>query len=139
MAKEDLKLVIALTRSYHQLVQELSKNVGIHSLSLSEFGVLEFLYHKGAQSVQKIAEKILVTSGTMTYVINQLEKKGYVERKQCNEDLRIRYVALTEEGSNLMDQVFPEHERFVESLFSGLSNDEKQILFDALVTLQRNI
>jgi len=48
------------------MFSKIESNVQDFGLNISEFGVLEFLFHKGEQPVQKIAEKILVTSGTIT-------------------------------------------------------------------------
>ncbi len=106
---------------------------------MSEFGVLEFLYHKGPQPVQQIAAKILVTSGTITYVIDKLQKKGYVLRKRCDEDKRIYYVFITDTGTQLMDDIFPKHEKYTEELFLRLDDEVKQSLIDNLVLLQQSI
>ncbi len=87
MSDINLKLVIAMARTYNDMFFEIEKNVQEFGLNISEFGVLEMLYHKGDQPVQKVAEKILVTSGTITYVINKLEKKELVVRRKCEKKL----------------------------------------------------
>ncbi len=85
MDNYNLKLVIALARTNNTLFSKIEKSLTPYALSVSEFGVLEFLYHKGKQPVQQIAEKILVTSGTITYIIDKLTQKGFVSRQQCQE------------------------------------------------------
>lgn len=132
MSKTDLKLVIAMARSYNNIFNKIEKNIKSFGLTSSEFGVLEFLYHKGDQPVQEIAKKILVTSGTITYVINKLIEKEYVERKQCSEDKRIFYIHLTENGEIKMANIFPIHEKFLNELFQGLEKAEKKLLIDKL-------
>ena len=72
MDNVNLKLVVAVARTYNNLFFQIEKSLQEFDLNVSEFGVLEMLYHKGDQPVQKVAEKILVTSGTITYVINKL-------------------------------------------------------------------
>ena len=42
--------------------------------------MLELLFHKGDQPLQQIGGKILLASGSMTYVIDKLEKKEYIKR-----------------------------------------------------------
>ncbi|MGV2686780.1 MarR family transcriptional regulator, partial [Clostridium perfringens] len=105
MSDINLKLVIAMARTYDDLFFEIEKNVQEFGLNISEFGVLEMLYHKGDQPVQKVAEKILVTSGTITYVINKLEKKELVIRRKCEKDKRIFYVSLTEKGKDFIAHI----------------------------------
>ena len=120
MSNVNLKLVIAMARTYDDLFFQIEKNVQEFGLNISEFGVLEMLYHKGDQPVQKVAEKILVTSGTITYVINKLEKKELVVRRKCDKDKRVYYVSLTEKGNDFIANIFPKHRDFIDNLFKDL-------------------
>ena len=135
----DLRIVISMARSYNLLFSTIEKNVQEYGLNLSEFGVLEMLWHKGDQSIQKIAEKILVTSGTITYVIDKLQKNNLVIRKQCEKDKRMYYVSLTEKGEKLISEIFPKHKLFLNELLKGIGNDDKTQLIKQLQTLQNNI
>ncbi len=132
MGKNDLRIVVAMARAYNDLFSRIEKHVRSHGLGISEFGVLELLLHKGDQPVQKIAEKILVTSGTMTYVIDKLVKKGWVLRRKCDKDGRVTYVSLTPEGRDLIEAVFADHKRFLECLFADLDEPSKERLIDSL-------
>lgn len=138
MSDINLKLVIAMARTYNDMFFEIEKNVQEFGLNISEFGVLEMLYHKGDQPVQKVAEKILVTSGTITYVINKLEKKELVVRRKCEKDKRIFYVSFTEKGREFISDIFPKHKEFLDNLFSELDERTKRELVDNLIQL-RNI
>jgi len=139
MSQDSLKLVIALARSHNALFARIEKNVQQFGLSTSEFGVLELLYHKGDQAVQAVAEKILVTSGTVTYVIDKLQKKGLVVRRQCETDRRVFYVTLTDEGQSLIANIFPQHEQFLNDLFQSVSADDKQRLIHLLAQVKTAI
>ena len=134
MKEVDLKLVIATARLYNSMFSGIEKNVQSFGVSPSEFGVLEMLYHKGEQPVQKIAEKILVTSGTITYVINQLEKKELVYRKKCKKDKRVFYVCLTPKGEELIAEIFPLHKNYLNQLFQDIELNDK---IDAVKYMQQ--
>lgn len=136
MSDINLKLVIAMARTYNDMFFEIEKNVQEFGLNISEFGVLEMLYHKGDQPVQKIAEKILVTSGTITYVINKLEKKELVVRRKCEKDKRVFYVSLTEKGREFISGIFPKHKIFLDNLFSELDEKTKRELVNNLIQLR---
>jgi MarR family 2-MHQ and catechol resistance regulon transcriptional repressor len=73
-----------------------------------------------------VQKKILVSSGGITYLVDRLERKGLVERRQCPEDRRARYAALTTEGEALIQRIFPEHARALEQALSGLDPAEKE-------------
>ena len=135
----NLKLVIAMARSYNTLFSRIAENVRGYGLTLSEFGVLEMLYHKGPQPVQKIAEKILVTSGTITYVINKLLEKGFVNRMKCDNDKRIYYVSLTPAGERLITEIFPKHRKFLDHLLKEMHIREKESFIHQLMILQDTV
>lgn len=132
MSKIDLKIIIALSRANQAILKKIEKSMNKNGLTVSEFGVMELLLHKGKQPVQKIAERILVTSGTITYVINKLIKKGYIKRERCNEDKRIYYVDLTKEGRIFIEKVFKEHEKYLSKLFQEIDNNDKKDLIEKL-------
>lgn len=137
MSDINLKLVIAMARTYDSLFSEIEKNFKEFELNISEFGVLEMLYHKGDQPVQKVAEKVLVTSGTITYVINKLEKKDLVIRRKCNKDKRVYYVSLTEKGKEFIANIFPKHKDFLNDLFKDLSEESKRELLENLIKFRK--
>lgn len=137
MDNVNLKLVVAVARTYNNLFFQIEKSLQEFDLNVSEFGVLEMLYHKGDQPVQKVAEKILVTSGTITYVINKLEKKEFVVRRKCNEDKRVYYVSLTEKGKDYISHIFPKHKDFLDNLFKDLDEESKTQLLENLIQLRK--
>lgn len=137
MDNVNLKLVVAVARTYNNLFFQIEKSLQEFDLNVSEFGVLEMLYHKGDQPVQKVAEKILVTSGTITYVINKLEKKEFVVRRKCNKDKRVYYVSLTEKGKDYISHIFPKHKDFIDNLFKDLDEESKTKLLENLIQLRK--
>jgi MarR family transcriptional regulator, 2-MHQ and catechol-resistance regulon repressor len=130
-----LKLFIVLsraTRAIHDLVEEDIKNYGLNP---TEFAVLELLYHKGDQPIQQIGKKVLLSSGSITYVVDKLEKKLLLLRKSCPKDRRVTYAVITEQGTELMDQIFPKHKQAIDTIFSGLEEIEKSQLIELLKKL----
>lgn len=79
-----MRLYIALTRTYKAVPEKDQRNIRGYGLNTSEFGVLELLYNKGPHPLQQIGGKILVTSGTITYVIDKLAQKGLLIRRKKN-------------------------------------------------------
>lgn len=70
-----LDLFIVLARAYNSVVAHSIRDIQSHGLNSTEFGVLDLLYHKGPQPLQKIGEKVLISSGNITYVADKLQKK----------------------------------------------------------------
>lgn len=82
MSKQSLKALTVMLRATQSVEDVLRKDMQKRNMNMTEFAVLELLFHKGEQPIQKIGDKILITSGSITYVVDKLEKKD-----SCNEML----------------------------------------------------
>jgi MarR family 2-MHQ and catechol resistance regulon transcriptional repressor len=120
-----LKLFVVLSKAYKTVMDRAVKDMKQHGMSPSEFTVLEVLYNKGRFPLQQIGDKILVTSGSVTYNIDKLEKKGLLKRVPCEDDRRVVYAEITSAGIDLFDRIFPDHVQIVDTVMSSLSLDEK--------------
>lgn len=132
-----LKLFVVLARARASVEAHLHANVGAHGLTLTEFGILEVLYHKGPLLLGEVQKRILVSSGGVTYLVDRLEEKGLVERRACTEDRRARYAALTPQGEALIARIFPQHAELIRELMSALSLEEQRLAADLLRRLGR--
>ncbi|CAM4032951.1 MarR family transcriptional regulator [Paenibacillus alkaliterrae] len=124
---DSLDLFIALSRASQWVNAHADRDIRKNGLNRTEFGVLELLYHKGPQPLQQIGEKVLMSSGNITYVVDKLEKKQMVRRRASTEDRRLIYAELTEQGKRFVEEVFPAHTSTIESAVSGLSPEEKRL------------
>lgn len=134
-----LKLFVILSRAYRSISDYVSEDMNRYGLNPSEFMVLELLYHKGDQPIQKIGKKVLLASGSMTYVIDKLEAKRLLKRKLCPEDRRVVYAAITAEGKKLMDEIFPQHRAAIETLFEEWTSEQKEAVIELLKRTGRKV
>lgn len=123
-----LKLFVIFSRAYRTISDFVTEDMKSHGLHPTEFMVLELLYHKGDQPIQQIGKKVLLASGSITYVIDKLEARKLVERKLCPEDRRVTFVSLTQEGRERMDMIFPKHQKVIETIFEPLNAEEKNTM-----------
>lgn len=137
--KQALKLYIVLSRATKAINEVTNQFFQEHKLNPTEFAVLELLFHKGRQPLQKIGNKILLASGSITYVVDKLEKRGYITRTLCPNDRRITYAEISESGSAFMAELFPRHEQELFELTNGLSPDEKDQAIELLKKLGLSI
>lgn len=127
-----LKLFVVLTKAAKTAIDRAVKDMKSYGLAEKEFIVLELLYNKGRFPLQQIGEKILVTSGGVTYTIDKLEGKGYLKRVSCPEDRRVTYAEITAKGRELFDNIFPQHARGIQTMMKDLTTDEKQMAITLL-------
>lgn len=127
-----LKLLVVLARAQAAVAAHLHTNVGAHGLTLTEFGILEALFHKGPLLLGEVQRSILVSSGGVTYLVDRLEEKGLVQRQACPEDRRARYAALTPTGKALIERIFPDHAQVITRVMGALSLEEQREATDLL-------
>lgn len=137
--KQSLKLYIVLSRAHKAINEVTNQFFQENGLNPTEFAVLELLYHKGRQPLQQIGNKILLASGSITYVIDKLEKRGFLQRLACPNDRRVTYAEISEKGNDFMAELFPRHEVQLNRLVSSLDEGEKDQAIQLLKKLGLSI
>lgn len=120
----EFKAVIGIMRASNLLIDDLKKTLKNYPINVTEFSVMEFLYSKGEKSIQEIRDRILLASGSATYVVDNLERKEYVRRIVNQNDRRVTYIKLTEAGKDLINDIFPMHKKNTKKIFNDLTNGE---------------
>lgn len=123
--QNSLALYVVLSRAFRAVMDYCELDIRESNLNPTEFAVLELLYHKGPHPLQQIGERILLASGSITYVVDKLEHKGYVIREACPKDRRIIHATITAEGEALMESIFPKHAEAIAAALSGLTDAEQ--------------
>lgn len=130
-----LRLWIALARCYSTFAKAIAAKVQEYDLTTPQFGVLEALYHLGPLSLGELADKLLVTGGNVTYVMDRLEEQGLVYRERSSDDRRVIQAKLTDAGRARIIEVFPGHAEYVAAVAGHLDRDEQEQLRTLLKTL----
>lgn len=100
----------------------------VGEITLTQFGVLEALYHRGPLSAGELAEKILKSAGNLTLVLANLERDGLVSRERDQADARRWIISLTSAGRERISCLFPRVATAITSEFSVLSAAEQAML-----------
>jgi MarR family transcriptional regulator, 2-MHQ and catechol-resistance regulon repressor len=121
-----LQLLIALARAVKAIESGVRPHLASHGLAMTEFAVLEVLYHKGPLPLGEIRDRILVTGASTTYVVKKLEQRGLMRRRGSGEDKRVVFGEITPAGRKLIAEVFPAHVEQLREIVAGLSPQEKR-------------
>ena len=100
-------------------------------ISDTDFRVLEALLHKGPLPVNTIG-KVHLTPGSISVTVDRLLEKGLVSRAESSEDRRVRIVALTKSGKDLIVPIFRKHSAEIGKVFADANPKELQILESVL-------
>ena len=138
--KEDVQALdayIKLVRAAESVMARIYRGPALNGLTVSQFGVLEALYHLGSLCQRELGTKILKSSGNITMVIDNLEKRKLVKRKRDRSDRRFVTVHLTETGKEVIAHIFPQHLENIKREFAILTTADQASLGRLCRTLGR--
>src|SRR5436190_16650807 len=115
---------IVMMKAMRALTRYATAGIEATGLGLSDFGVLELLLRTGPLPVNTIGPMVDLTPGSISIAVDRLVAKGLVSRVESAEDRRVRIVALTPLGRDLMDYAFRKHSWQMKRVFSELSPEE---------------
>src|SRR5208337_2261325 len=120
-----LNTYVKLMRAANAARNSASRSLGGTGVTLTQFAVLEALYHLGPMSLSDIAQKVLTTGGNLTMVVGNVEKQGWVRRQKSPEDRRVQIGVLTVKGKSLIRQIFPRHAAAIAEFVAVLDSEEQ--------------
>jgi DNA-binding MarR family transcriptional regulator len=131
---DSLEIVLCkVANAVTKMSEELPQSSG--GLKIGHHHLLRFLSTAGPVSQQEISEASNVDRSTMTDWIDELEKKGFVERRKNPTDRRAYAVHITDKGTKALKQSVIAVDQFRQRAFGALSSGERQALLDLLLRL----
>jgi MarR family transcriptional regulator, 2-MHQ and catechol-resistance regulon repressor len=101
-------------------------------ISDTDFRILEALLHKGPLPVNTIGPKVHLTPGSISVAVDRLLERGLVTRVESADDRRVRIVALTKSGKDLILPIFRKHSAEIARVFADANPRELQIVESVL-------
>jgi DNA-binding MarR family transcriptional regulator len=115
----------AVSHRFHQVLQPLELEPG-------EFALLRAVAANEGESQQALAERLHISPSWMVAVVDELERRGFLERKSHARDRRVRNLHLTAAGTKLLKRALGEAQQFDRQVTEPLSEKERGQLFDLL-------
>ena len=115
-------------------IQRMEKISGTNSF------ILVYISDNEEKVYQKdIERKFGITRSTASKVISLMEAKGMIIRKECDNDLRLKQLVLTDEAKKIVLAVKEDLNKFEKRLTYGLTEEEKKLLSSILGKIEKNI
>ena len=132
-----MKVLRPLVETYFAFLDKDAPHIRALGLTCSQFDVIATLGDTGGMTCKELSAKTLVTKGTLTGVLDRLEKKGLIERVPSREDRRSIFIRLTPKGDALFQKVFPAHINYMKPYFErALTTAEASTLRELLLRLK---
>lgn len=114
----------SLVSAYQAFEHYSAPDLKAMGLTMTQFDVIATLGNQPPMTCKELGEKTLVTKGTLTGVLERLEAKGILARKQNPEDARSQMIGLTQQGQALFERVFPAHLQHLDKAFGQLTSQQ---------------
>jgi len=129
-----LKLLRTLVSTYHRLIELDAHYLRSSGLTQTQFDIIATLGNTEGMVMRELSEKTLISKGALTGVVDRLQEKGLVQRKNNPNDRRSTIIALTRKGDGVFVKVFPKH---VEALGNHFKTMKRSEMAEALHSLER--
>lgn len=104
-------------------------------ISIKEMDTIDVIGKFPEATPSKVSKELMVTLGTVTTSLNNLERKGYIERIRSEQDRRVVYLHLTKKGRLLHRLHKRFHKAMVEKIIDGMSPEEMDVMGKGLINL----
>jgi len=90
-------------------------------------------------SMGELSDRLMVSNGNVTGLVDRLVDEGLVTRVPSPQDRRQSRVTLAPAGKRSFDAMTPQHERWIDDLFAGLTRPEMAQLLELLAKLKQSV
>ncbi len=130
------EILVRLFANILDIEEKCLKTGEFSDLSISEMHVIDNIGINRERTMSDTAKDLRVTSGTLTTAVDNLIKKGYVERKRSLEDRRVVIIKLTESGVAAYHAHQDFHKDMVISALQQLDSKEEELLIKVLTDIE---
>lgn len=126
-------VVYALARTVTLLERHFRRYYAQYGLDPVKVNALMIIKHLGKDDgipQQALAERLILTAGSVTPLVDRLERKGLIKR-HGTQDRRVKLLTITAKGAQLLDALWPGHRQLAEQLVT-LSAEKRQRLLQLL-------
>ena len=108
---------------------------GLYDVNKTQLRALVFMKNYGEISMTELCAKLNIEKGSLTSMIDDLSKKGYVYREKNLKDRRKYMIVITEEGKKIAADFTEKLSNDLEAKFFKLDTDEREKYLEAIETL----
>jgi MarR family transcriptional regulator, 2-MHQ and catechol-resistance regulon repressor len=129
---KSMKTVVRLGRADLKINNLTINYLSKHNLTVSQFRVLEVLYHIGDLNIGSITKLTMSTPGNITVVVRNLKRDEWITSIKDPNDSRASILSITQKGIDIIEKVFPTHANNLNKALEVLSDKELDTLYDLL-------
>ena len=114
---------------------QFAERLGVLELTPADAGILRLLRVEAGPSQQELATKLQIHPSRLVAILDNLEKRGLVERRPHSRDRRLYSVHLSGDGGKILEKIGKVAREHQDALLSGISNEERSTLMSLLLKI----
>lgn len=130
-------LVRELTTAYQALQSCEADHLRRYNLTPTQADIIHALGEKQTMSCRELAESAVVSRGSLTGILERLERRGLIRRAPSRMDRRVMLVRLTEAGADVLSRIEPGRIIRLAQRFDRLGASQQTKLVDGLRELRQ--
>ena len=130
---------LQLVRTFCKVHRRMEAVFSGHGLTAPQFDVLASLRGNEGITQQELAGRLLVSKGNITFILERMERAGWVERRPDRRDGRTNRLYLTDGGADLLADVLPDHHASLADAFKEVGPPAMRSLTDTLAQIERSV
>lgn len=107
-------------------------------ISITDMHIIEAINILEPRNMSSVAKALDITVGTLTIAINQLVKKGYVNRIRSEQDRRVVLISLTNKGKRAFIHHMKFHKEMIDETIKNLDSEEIKVFIKALNNINQH-
>ena len=127
--------LVHLFHEIQKLEEEAIITEEFRDITNNDMHIIEAIGIDEPRNMSFVAKKLSVTVGTLTIAVNNLVKKGYVNRTRSEKDRRVVLISLTEKGRRAYEHHRLFHDKMIKATIANMSEQEEEVLAQALTNL----
>ncbi|KGX84021.1 MarR family winged helix-turn-helix transcriptional regulator [Pontibacillus marinus] len=123
----------------HFIQNTYNQKLAEYDISMSQAKVLFFLADKGEQAQSVLQQRLYIKGSSMNGLIESLEKKELIQKRQSDEDRRTKLIQISEQGQELEKKLWVVIDHIEQELLTGFNQEEQQVIISWLKRMRENV
>jgi DNA-binding MarR family transcriptional regulator len=129
-----------MARTVHRLYDaQAQKILDKENLAIAYWYYLRVLAERGELNQLELSKRVGIASTTAVPALDNLEKRGLVQRIRDPKDRRKYYVSLKDEGRRLVDEMFPEITDMISASLNGIPEKDMRVFWKVMHRIEKNL
>lgn len=136
---DSFKILMLIREIYSKSMGKIEENLADSGLTHQQIMVLKFVAHNKEINISQLCEKMNLSKGTVSGIVNRLEYSNYIKKIKHDNDKRNTYIQFADNGLKFAKEFRIKKEETFDDIFENLSEEEINKIMDTLNLIKERL